>query len=249
MSSSSVAQRPTTAVAAAVPGGLVIAVLGAMAAFAPAATDGVWWFLTAAVAASLLSVAILALRSRVDGVARPALAVAGVGMALFALAHVYTLVDADTAILLFSVFLVVLALGVDRRGDRARADVARSGPVRAAAVRGVAARDDPGGRGARRPAALRRDRRLGAVLGRVRRAHAFSVNRASIRSREPPINGGCATWQAGGGRATRTACCPARPGVWWRSCCPPPVSSRARPCLRPRWPSRPSSMRRPPSSC
>ena len=29
-----------------------------------------------------------------------------------ALAHVYTLVDADTAILLFSVFLVVLALGM-----------------------------------------------------------------------------------------------------------------------------------------
>lgn len=46
------------------------------------------------------------------GVARPALAVAGAGMALFALAHVYTLVDADTAILLFSVFLVVLALGM-----------------------------------------------------------------------------------------------------------------------------------------
>ena len=56
--------------------------------------------------------AILALRSRVDGVARPALAVAGVGMALFALAHVYTLVDVDTAILLFSVFLVVTAVAL-----------------------------------------------------------------------------------------------------------------------------------------
>ena len=63
-------------------------------------------------AALLLTVAILALRARVTGVARAALAVAGVGMALFALAHVYTLVDADTAILLFSVFLVVLALGL-----------------------------------------------------------------------------------------------------------------------------------------
>ena len=100
MSSASVTQRPITAIAAAVPGGLGIAVLGAIAALAPAATDGVWWFLTAAVAALLLTVAILALRARVTGVARPALA------------HVYTLVDADTAILLFSVFLVVLALGM-----------------------------------------------------------------------------------------------------------------------------------------
>ena len=112
MSRSSVAQRPITAVAAAVPGGAIIAVLGAVAAFAPAATEGAWWFLAAAVGALLLCVAILASRSRVDGIARPALAVAGVGMALFALAHVYTLVDADTAILLFSVFLVVLALGM-----------------------------------------------------------------------------------------------------------------------------------------
>jgi len=69
---------------------VIIAVLGALAAFAPAATEGVWWFLAAAAGALLLGVAILALRSRVDGVARPALAVAGVGMALFALAHVYT---------------------------------------------------------------------------------------------------------------------------------------------------------------
>jgi hypothetical protein len=112
MSRSTVAQRPTTAVAAAVPGGLIIAVLGALAAVAPTAAEGVWWFLVAAVAAALLCVAILGLRSRVDGVARLALAVAGVGMALFALAHVYTLVDVDTAILLFSVFLVVLALGL-----------------------------------------------------------------------------------------------------------------------------------------
>jgi hypothetical protein len=112
MSSAPVTQRPITGVAAAVPGGLVIAVLGALAALAPAATDGVWWFLTAAVGALLLTVAILALRARVAGVARTALAVAGAGMALFALAHVYTLVDADTAILLFSVFLVVLALGM-----------------------------------------------------------------------------------------------------------------------------------------
>ena len=80
MSRSSVAQRPNTAIAAAVPGGAIIAVLGAAAAFAPAATEGAWWFLAAAVGALLLCVAILALRSRVDGIARPALAVAGVGM-------------------------------------------------------------------------------------------------------------------------------------------------------------------------
>jgi hypothetical protein len=112
MSRSSVEQRPTTAVAAAVLGGVVLVVLGAMAAFAPAATDGLWWFLTAAVAAALLCVAILGLRSRVDGLARHALTVSAVGMALFALAHVYTVVDVDTAIMLFSVFLVVLALGM-----------------------------------------------------------------------------------------------------------------------------------------
>jgi hypothetical protein len=111
MSSSSVTRR-STGVLAAVPGGLVIAVLGAVAAVAPAATDGVWWFLAAAAGAALLCVAILALRSGVDGVARPALAVAAVGMALFALAHVYTLVDEDTAILLFSVFLVVTAVAL-----------------------------------------------------------------------------------------------------------------------------------------
>ena len=108
MSRSSVAQRPNTAVAAAVPGGVVIAVLGAMAAFAPAPPTGSGGSSPPPWPPLLLCVAILALRSRVDGVARPALAVAGVGMALFALAHVYTLVDADTAILLFSVFLVVL---------------------------------------------------------------------------------------------------------------------------------------------
>ena len=112
MSRSSVAQRPITAVAAAVPGGAIIAVLGAVAAFAPAVTEGAWWFLAAAVGALLLCVAILALRPRVDGVARPALAVAAVGMALFALAHVYTLVDVDTAILSFSVFLVVTAVAL-----------------------------------------------------------------------------------------------------------------------------------------
>ena len=42
MSSASVTQRPITAIAAAVPGGLGIAVVGAIAALAPAATDGVW---------------------------------------------------------------------------------------------------------------------------------------------------------------------------------------------------------------
>lgn len=109
MSSLSTARR-STGVLAAVPGGLVIAALGAVAAFAPAATEGVWWFLAAAAGAALLCVALVALRSRVEGVARPALAVAAVGMGLFALAHVYTLVDEDTAILLFSVFLVVTAV-------------------------------------------------------------------------------------------------------------------------------------------
>ena len=172
-------------------------------------------------------------------------------MALFALAHVATVVDVDTAILLFSVFLVVARAGAwSSRGSRSPAPGAARRRSRSARCAGS---------GRSRPSRLGAAlgdvphfgaiAALGAVLGRVRRAHAFSVNRASIRSREPPINGGCATWQAGGGRATRTACCPARPGVWWRSCCPPPVSSRARPCLRPRWPSRPSSMRRPPSSC
>ena len=205
MSRSSVAQRPTTAVAA-VPGGLIIAVLGAMAASPPRPPKGSGGSSPPPSARCCSAWRSLALRSRVDGVARPALAVAGVGMALFALAHVYTLVDVDTAILLFSVFLVVTAVALIVAGIARTARGPGPGPVRSAAVRGVAARDDPGGRGARRPAALQRDRRLGAVLGRVRAgparqrcagavrrcgpgADVAAVARSAIPGSVPPFSG------------------------------------------------------------
>ncbi len=103
----------TTAVAACV-GGLGIATLGAAALLVPTVTDGPLWFLLAAAAAALITWAILGLRGLVRAipVAYGAFAIAAGGMGLFALAHVYTLVDADTAILLFSIFMIVASLGM-----------------------------------------------------------------------------------------------------------------------------------------
>jgi hypothetical protein len=117
MSRPSLTQRPSiarvTAVTAAA-GGVIIAILGVVALIAPAVLNGHAWFLAASVGAALLTAAILALRADLHGVplARPALAVAAVGMALFALAHLYTLIDVDTAILLFSIFMVVTAVSL-----------------------------------------------------------------------------------------------------------------------------------------
>jgi hypothetical protein len=84
-----------------------------VAAFAPAATEGAWWFLAAAVGALLLCVAILALRPQ-RGRRRAARVGRGRGRhgALRAGARLHTLVDVDTAILFFSVFLVVTAVAL-----------------------------------------------------------------------------------------------------------------------------------------
>jgi hypothetical protein len=89
-------------------------VLGALALIAPTSTDGPAWFLVAAGAAVLLAVGTAGLRTAARSVPRtgPPLLVAVVGLVLFALAHVYTLVDLDTALLLFSVFMVVGSLGL-----------------------------------------------------------------------------------------------------------------------------------------
>jgi hypothetical protein len=111
MISSAVPARP--AGVAAVVGGAAIIGLGAVAAFAPDVV-GPGWFVVAGVAAGLFVVALLGLWTVADGVrgARPALAVAAVGMALFGLAHFYTLVDEDTAIRLFSVFMVLSSVAL-----------------------------------------------------------------------------------------------------------------------------------------
>jgi hypothetical protein len=112
MSSSSIARRPAAVAAAA--GGLTIAVLGVVAALDLTFADGVAWFLVAAVAAVLLAVATLGLRTATAAIAftRAPLAVAAAALVLFGLAHVATLIDVDTAILFFSVFMVVAAVGL-----------------------------------------------------------------------------------------------------------------------------------------
>lgn len=94
-------------------GGLTIVVLGIIAAFWPTAVSDPW-FVAAGIAAVLLVVGILGLRARVFDLttARRALAGAAIAMTLFALAHFYTLVDEDLALLLFSVFMVLASVGM-----------------------------------------------------------------------------------------------------------------------------------------
>jgi hypothetical protein len=112
MSAPQIPPRPAS-VAAAV-GGALIAVLAALALIAPTSSDGPAWFLVAAGSAALIAFGTAGLRAAVRSVPRtgPPLLVAVVGLALFALAHVYTLVDLDTALLLFSVFMIVGSLGL-----------------------------------------------------------------------------------------------------------------------------------------
>lgn len=97
----------------AVTGGLAVIGLGIAAAIEPDSA-GATWFVIAGVAAGLLVAAVLGLRNVVDGVraARIALSVTAPALALFGIAHFYALVDEDTAILLFSVFMVVASLGL-----------------------------------------------------------------------------------------------------------------------------------------
>lgn len=110
---SSPSHAPRAAAVAALTGGLTIAVLGVVAALAPADT-GVAWFLVAVVGAGLLAVATLGLRAAVAAIplTRVPLAIAAAALVLFGLAHVGALVDEDTAIMLFSVFMVVAAVGL-----------------------------------------------------------------------------------------------------------------------------------------
>jgi hypothetical protein len=114
---------------AAIAGGTIIAVLGAIAAVDADVVGGVW-FGCAAVAIGLFVAALrgLALNTR-DAAGRRVrrtLTVATFAFVLFGLAHVYAIADEDTAILLFSVFMVVGALALIAAGiGLVRADVGR----------------------------------------------------------------------------------------------------------------------------
>ncbi len=93
--------------------GVVIVVLGVVAALSPDLL-GAAWFASVVPAALLFAAGLLGLRRLAtalgaSGLATGALAVAAVATTLFALAHAYALVDEDTAIMLFSVFMVAIA--------------------------------------------------------------------------------------------------------------------------------------------
>jgi hypothetical protein len=94
-------------------GGLTIVGLGIIATVRPDSA-GPLWFVVAGVAAELLALGLLGLLAAVAGirVARVATAVSAVAMALFGLAHFYALVDEDTAVGLFSAFMVLAAAGL-----------------------------------------------------------------------------------------------------------------------------------------
>jgi len=99
----------TTSAALGVLAGLALVGLGLAAALRPSlADDGGWWFASAGVAALLFVGALLGLRAAVADVpvARRAVGAAAALLTLFGIAHFYALVDQDTAILLFSVFMV-----------------------------------------------------------------------------------------------------------------------------------------------
>jgi hypothetical protein len=94
-------------------GGAVVTVLGIVGAPSPDAV-GAAWFATVVPAALLFAAGLLGLRRfagdrGASGVVTGALAVSAIATTLFAPAHAYALVDADTAILLFSVVMVILA--------------------------------------------------------------------------------------------------------------------------------------------
>ncbi|WP_433036382.1 hypothetical protein [Actinomycetospora sp. CA-053990] len=97
-------------------GGLVVTVLGVIGALSPSAVGAVW-FATVVPAALLFAAGLVGLQRRArsvgaSGAVIVALVVAAVAMTLFGLAHAYALVDAETAILLFSVFMVLAAVSL-----------------------------------------------------------------------------------------------------------------------------------------
>jgi hypothetical protein len=98
---------------AAVAGGTTVVGLGVAAAVQPAVVADTW-FIIGGAAICLLAVGVLGLRRAVNGLgtARRALSGSAVATALFGLAHFYALVDADLAILAFSVFMVLASIGM-----------------------------------------------------------------------------------------------------------------------------------------
>jgi hypothetical protein len=93
--------------------GVAIAVLGIVGAVSPDLV-GAAWYAAVVPAALLFAAGLLGLRRLATGLGSSglvtgALAVAAVGTTLFALAHAYALVDEDTGVMLFSVFMVLLA--------------------------------------------------------------------------------------------------------------------------------------------
>ncbi|GLZ47956.1 hypothetical protein Acsp06_41410 [Actinomycetospora sp. NBRC 106375] len=96
--------------------GAVITVLGIVGALDPAAV-GAGWFAAVVPAGLLFAAAIVGVRRLAgavgaSGLVTGALAVAAVAMTIFSLAHAYALVDEDTAVILFSVFMVLAAGGL-----------------------------------------------------------------------------------------------------------------------------------------
>jgi hypothetical protein len=102
--------------AAAAVAGVVVAALGIVGATSPDLV-GRAWFATVVPAALLFAVGLVGIRRLAvavgaSGLVTGALAVAAGAMTLFALAHAYALADQDTAILLFSVFMVLTAVSL-----------------------------------------------------------------------------------------------------------------------------------------
>lgn len=113
MTTSVPAVRTRASGVAAAIGGAAIIGLGIVSAVEPNAA-GDAWFIAAAGAVGLIVAGVLGLRRVVAAVpvARRALTVAAVALALFGLAHFYALIDPETGVVLFSVFMVPGALAV-----------------------------------------------------------------------------------------------------------------------------------------
>jgi hypothetical protein len=92
----------------AVVAGLTAVVLGATAAISPA-TVGSGWFATGGTMALLFAAGVVGTRRGLGGprTTMVALGVAACATVLFGLAHFYAVLDEDTAVLLFSVFMIV----------------------------------------------------------------------------------------------------------------------------------------------
>lgn len=94
-------------------GGLVLVLLGVFGAIRPDDVGGLWFGL-AAPALLLTAAGIAGLRQAVADIplARTALAAAAALMVLFALGHVYAVVDLDKAIPVFSALMVLTSLAL-----------------------------------------------------------------------------------------------------------------------------------------